>query len=183
MSIKSFLLGCIFMIGSTGAVCAVPTMEFPLPGLPDQWFITSDFGDHWENQYCGGNRQLHTALDFSAPVGTRVDAAYAGTVVAVVIYDNNPYDERNFVTLSHGSWTTTYHHIRPMVTNNQSVSIGQKIGEVNNHSNGSHLHFGVRNKYYSNTANRGRLPENSPCNGDPKFPEYFLNPADLDYYW
>ncbi|MFQ5754445.1 MAG: M23 family metallopeptidase [bacterium] len=183
--IKLFLLSITFICGLalTSKAQAVPTMEWPLPGLPDEYVITSDFGDHWQNQYCGGNKQLHTALDLSTSIGTNVDSAYAGTVVASVVYNNDPYDERNFVTISHGSWTTTYHHIRPMVNWGQSVSMGQKIGEVNNHSGGSHLHFGVRDTSYSNTANRGRLPQNSPCGGDPAFPEYFVDPANLNYNW
>ncbi len=182
---KLFKKACLFLgCAVISSVCmAIPTLEWPLPGLPDTWIITSVPGEHWQNQYCGSNRQLHTAIDISAPIGTKVESAYAGTIAVVVIYNNNPSDERNFVTVSHSSWTSTYHHIKPVVSYGQSVSMGQKIGEVNNHSGGSHLHFGVRNTSYSNIANRGRLPENTSCGGDPAYPEYFLDPSNLNYYW
>ncbi|OGH67740.1 MAG: hypothetical protein A3J66_00830 [Candidatus Magasanikbacteria bacterium RIFCSPHIGHO2_02_FULL_47_14] len=97
---------------------------------------------------------------------------------------------KNFVTISHGTkrnpWTATYHHIKPTSTLRvgQTVTSGKKIGTVvASNPNGAHLHIGIRDKAYSNTANRGRLPERVACGGDPAFPDGFVNPADLDWDW
>jgi len=48
------------------------------------------------------------------------------------------------------------------------------------HGSAVHLHFGIRNGSYANTANRGRLPQ-SICGGDPAFPENFLDPETFIY--
>ncbi len=185
-AMRSFLLATtLFIVSFVGTAQAdIPTLEFPLPGLPDESRIISGFGNHWLNRYCKGNRQLHTGVDFSASVGTSVESAYAGTVVYVRVYNGNPYNEMNFITISHGLFTTTYHHIRPIVSKGQYVSMGQKIAEINYHSNGSHLHFAVRDKSYDGSYlfHIGRLPEVS-CGGDPEFPKYFVDPANLDYHW
>lgn len=166
-------------------------LKWPLPGLPDESWITSGFGDHWQNSYCNGRRQLHTAIDLTlnfAPVGNQpVYAIWSGKVVAYVsLYGTNSY--KSFITISHGTtsnpWTATYHHINPMVHTGATVKYGQKIGTVvASNPGGAHLHLGVRDKAYSNTANRGRLPEGVSCNFDPAFPEYFVDPANLDWRW
>src|SRR3989338_725646 len=142
-------------------------LKWPLPGLPDESWIESDFGEHWQDEYCNGRRQLHTALDLTlnfAPTGYQsVYAVWYGKVEVVKIYTES---WKNFVTISHGTkrnpWTATYHHIKPTSTLRvgQTVTSGKKIGTVvASNPNGAHLHIGIRDKAYSNTANRGRLPE------------------------
>ena len=166
-------------------------LKWPLPGLPDESWIESDFGEHWQDEYCNGRRQLHTALDLTlnfAPTGYQsVYAVWYGKVEVVKIYTES---WKNFVTISHGTkrnpWTATYHHIKPTSTLRvgQTVTSGKKIGTVvASNPNGAHLHIGIRDKAYSNTANRGRLPERVACGGDPAFPDGFVNPADLDWDW
>lgn len=166
-------------------------LEWPLQGLPDESRITSDFGDHWQNQYCGGRRQLHTAIDLVlndlSTGGKPVYAIWSGRVEARITYAS-PNTYQSFVTISHGTtsnpWTATYHHISPTVSAGQSVSYGQKIGTVvSQNPGGAHLHLGVRDRAYSNTSNRGRLPEGISCGGDPAFPSYFVQPANLDWRW
>lgn len=162
-------------------------LEWPLPGLPDQYRITSGFGDHWQNSYCNNKRQLHTGLDLvnNNIGGTPVYAVWSGKVEAVVTYAKS---YNNFVTISHGTisnpWTASYHHIFPSLVSGQKVTKGQQIGTVvSANPNGAHLHISIRNRAYSNTANRGRLPETTACGGDPYFPNYFVDPANLDWRW
>lgn len=191
MSVKSIVLIVLLMFGTSQPSYAwIPSdLKWPLPGLPDQSRITSGFGDHWQNLYCNSNRQLHNAIDLVlnfAPTGNQpVYAIWSGKVTAVMTYAQS---YNNFVTISHGTtsnpWTGTYHHINPIVYAGQTVSYGQKIGTVvASNPNGVHLHLGVRDRAYSNVANRGRLPEWLSCGGDPAFPEYFVDPSNLNWRW
>lgn len=188
--VKIITISCLFFftISNSIANATIPSgLEWPLPGLPDQYRISSSFGDHWQNSYCSGKRQLHTGLDLTNNNmgNTTVYAIWSGKTEAVVTYAKS---YNNFVTISHGTssnpWTATYHHIYPTVVSGQNVTKGQKIGTVvTANPNGAHLHIGIRDKAYSNTANRGRLPETSACGGDPYFPNYFVDPANLDWHW
>ena len=189
----SFFVAILFCLNVSSVCYAwIPSdLKWPLPGLPDESRITSAFGDHWENMYCNGYRQLHTALDLVlnfAPTGNQpVYAIWSGKVAAVKSVSGT-YAYTSFVTISHGTtsnpWTATYHHINPIVYAGQTISYGQKIGTVvASNPGGAHLHIGVRDRAYSNTANRGRLPESIACGGDPAFPAYFVDPSNLNWRW
>ena len=98
-----------------------------------------------------------------------------------------------WVTIEHtpvgeSAFTTVYWHITPGVSVNQSVAEGQWIGNVvdltalTGGQYNTHFHFGVRTGYYTNTSNRGGLPQTS-CGGDPAYPENFINPLSLPYHY
>jgi biotin carboxyl carrier protein len=91
---------------------------------------------------CGG----HSGLDITAPSGTPVGAATAGTVVAV--NGNAGASYGNYVAIDHGGVFTLYAHLSSTaVSVGQSVTAGQTIGAVGStgNSTGPHLHFEVRN--------------------------------------
>ncbi|MFE6223038.1 peptidoglycan DD-metalloendopeptidase family protein [Streptomyces sp. NPDC057854] len=87
----------------------------------------------------------HSGLDISAPSGTPVKAATAGTVVAInaagAAYGNH-------VVLEHGGGIyTLYAHLSGYtVGKGQTVAAGERIGYVGStgNSSGPHLHFEVR---------------------------------------
>jgi hypothetical protein len=89
----------------------------------------------------------HSGLDITAPSGTPVGAATAGTVAAVNGNAGPAYG--NYVVVEHsGGVYTLYGHLSSVsVSVGQSVSAGQEVGKVGStgNSSGPHLHFEVRN--------------------------------------
>ena len=107
------------------------------------------------------NRQ---AIDFSAPIGTPVIAARAGTVMQVEDrFGNTPgrLDEANFVRVLHedGSMAIYAHLARGSmeVAPGQHVAVGEVLARSGNsgYSSGPHLHFAVQ-------VNRGMRLESIP---------------------
>jgi biotin carboxyl carrier protein len=92
---------------------------------------------------CGG----HSGLDISAPQGTPVKAAAAGTVVDVNGGAGGAYGNYVVVKHSEGVYTLYAHLSAVTVSEGTSVSAGQQIGNVGSTgtSSGPHLHFEVRN--------------------------------------
>ena len=87
----------------------------------------------------------HAGLDISAPYGTSIKAAAAGTVT----YSGNANDGfGNYVIISHGNGVVTvYAHCSSLlVSAGQTVSQGEVIAKVGStgNSTGNHLHFEVR---------------------------------------
>ncbi|HWJ03357.1 MAG TPA: M23 family metallopeptidase [Verrucomicrobiae bacterium] len=89
----------------------------------------------------------HTGVDISAPVGTRIVAANAGTVTEL---GQDPVYGK-VVVLEHGSgWQTVYGELQNIkVKLNQQVKLGQELGQVGESSGGeadleSHLHYEIR---------------------------------------
>lgn len=158
-----------------------PTFNFPLSGSLENRTVLLGFGDDWIAS-CDGQVMKHTGIDIAADEYETVYAAEAGTV-KVAQWDSY---YGGWVTIEHSSssspYTTVYWHIDYIVSENNTVSKGDPIGAVLNYGHGSavHLHFGFRNGAYSNTANRGRLPQ-TICGGDPAFPENFVDPATLSF--
>lgn len=114
--------------------------------------ITSSFGGR--KSPTAGASSNHKGIDISAPTGTNIVAAAAGTVVTAT-YSSSA---GNYIMIYHGKSTyTVYMHCsRLSVSVNDKVSKGQKIGEVGSTgiSTGSHLHFGVSvNGSYVNPLN------------------------------
>jgi murein DD-endopeptidase MepM/ murein hydrolase activator NlpD len=91
---------------------------------------------------CGG----HSGLDISAPQGTPIVAAAAGTVVSM---NSSGAAYGIHVVLKHadGVYTLYAHMSASTVSMGQSVAAGQQVGNVGSTgtSSGPHLHFEVRN--------------------------------------
>ncbi len=94
-------------------------------------------GGHWARG--------HTGTDLSAPCGTPVRAAMAGTVV---VETDQAWAGTWLVEVStgRGRLTTWYAHMQALdVSDGELVRVGQQIGEVGDRGNstGCHLHFEV----------------------------------------
>ena len=120
-------------------------MTSPVPGFK----ITTPYGKTGGSWGCG----RHDGVDFAAPTGTAVVAAWSGIVVeaayptsfgssfglAVVIDHDHVPDGRA------GGWGIYCHLSAESVVVGQRVKAGQRIGDVGTtgNSTGLHLHFGV----------------------------------------
>ncbi len=117
---------------------ATGSMKWPLPG---HYNITSDYKMR-TNPVTGVYGQ-HTGIDISAPKGTSIVAAGAGTVVSAGW--NNAYGWR--IIISHGGGIQTlYAHMTSFaVSEGDYVNAGDTIGYVGStgNSTGNHLHFSV----------------------------------------
>lgn len=98
----------------------------------------------------GEERSWHKGTDFAAPTGTPV-VAPSDAVVTLALEDS--FFNGNLIILDHGHQVyTIYAHLNRMdVQVGDSVSQGQKIGEVGStgRSTGPHLHWGL---YWRNMA-------------------------------
>jgi murein DD-endopeptidase MepM/ murein hydrolase activator NlpD len=119
--------------GSSGSASSVSTSGFirPVKGIVTQW---------------GHDR--FRAIDVGAPTGTTVVASAGGKVIAAKIGWNGAYG--NMVIISHPNGVQTlYAHLSKItVKTGDTVTQGQKIGEVGStgRSTGPHLHFETRNQ-------------------------------------
>lgn len=88
----------------------------------------------------------HNALDIAAPIGSRIGAGAAGTVIVADTYDNSACGK--YVVIDHGGgWETVYCHMsRVETTVGEGVYQGEKIGEVGStgNSTGPHLHYDIQ---------------------------------------
>lgn len=110
----------------------------PAPGRE----ITSSFGTRMDPFF---NRPaLHAGIDFRSDIGAPVRASGAGRVITAGY--SGGYG--NMVEIDHGQGITSrYGHMsRITVSEGDTVSIGEKIGEAGNtgRSTGPHLHYEVR---------------------------------------
>ncbi|WP_337659148.1 murein hydrolase activator EnvC family protein [Eisenbergiella tayi] len=101
-----------------------------------------------------GVQKFHNGVDFAAPSGTPILAAYGGTVVGAA-YNSSM---SNYVMINHGDGLyTIYMHASALyVSQGQTVSKGEQIAAVGStgRSTGPHLHFSVRvNGEYVNPWN------------------------------
>lgn len=91
-----------------------------------------------------GKPNNHTGIDIPAPKGTPILAAKSGVVS--ISTKNSSYG--NYVVVSHSDGTSTlYAHMSARsVKEGQTVTQGQKLGEVGTtgSSTGNHLHFEIR---------------------------------------
>jgi murein DD-endopeptidase MepM/ murein hydrolase activator NlpD len=99
--------------------------------------------------HCPRPGHLHNGLDFSAPAGTPIHAADAGTVALMQgVEQSGGYG--NFVCIQHRSHLATcYAHMAAFAAElavGTQVARGEVIGLVGStgHSTGPHLHFEVR---------------------------------------
>ncbi len=91
-----------------------------------------------------GVERFHNGVDFAAPKGTAIYAAYDGKVVAAAYSTSMG----NYVMIDHGSGLyTIYMHASALyVKKGDTVVRGEKIAAVGStgRSTGNHLHFSVR---------------------------------------
>lgn len=108
----------------------------------------------WRIDPITGDQALHEGVDFSAEIGTPINAAATGVVV---LAERHP-EYGNLIEIDHGhEITTRYAHASAMfVKPGLIVRRGQKIAEVGNtgRSTGPHLHFEVRLRGAAQNPNR-----------------------------
>lgn len=121
-----------------GATLHSGTFTWPLPGYTSN---SSAYG--WRIHPIYGTRKFHKGEDIPAPSGTAIVAAASGKVIEAGWND----DYGNYTRIDHGNgYITGYaHQSRINVSVGQTVTAGQKIGEVGTTggSTGDHLHFEV----------------------------------------
>ncbi len=117
-----------------------------------QYFGNTPFATANPSIYSGSNG--HNGLDIGVPIGTPVEAALAGTVLATGNTDL-AHDAAGDMCYSFGKWimlthdnglNTMYAHLSVIgVTQGQTVAQGQVIGYsgMTGYATGPHLHFGV----------------------------------------
>jgi len=105
-------------------------------------YISSGFGRRTDP--FNGRWAHHNGIDISIERGTPIFAAADGSV----IHAKQTHGLGKLIVIDHGyGFTTAYGHLHTIqVINGQSVSRGQKIGEVGNtgRSTAPHLHYEVR---------------------------------------
>ena len=116
--------------------------------------LTSKFGRRWG--------RMHKGIDIAGPVGTPIDAAADGIVIAAG-WNSGGYG--NLVEIRHSDGTTTRygHNSRLSVSVGQIVRQGQQVAQMGStgHSTGSHLHFEIRPSGGSAVNPMAHLPANS----------------------
>lgn len=115
--------------------------EFKFP-LASYTRVSDDYG--WRNHPILGVKQFHNGVDFAAPKGTAIYAAYDGKVVAATYSSTMG----NYVMIDHGSGVyTIYMHASALYVKKGEIVIrGETIAGVGTtgRSTGNHLHFSVR---------------------------------------
>lgn len=115
------------------------TFKFPLASYTR---VSDDYGDRIHPTL--HVKQFHNGVDFAAPAGTAIYAAYDGIVVAATYSSTMG----NYIMIDHGSGLyTIYMHASKLLVNKDDVVVrGQNIAKVGStgRSTGNHLHFSVR---------------------------------------
>lgn len=110
-------------------------------GLPLVGYtVTSRYGPREGNEIVSSN---HGGIDIGANEGTAFVAAMSGTVIEA----SGEGSFGNHIYIQSGDVVTIYAHCKTLyVKNGDSVTTGQKIGEVGQTGNatGPHLHFEIR---------------------------------------
>lgn len=128
--------GCFNENGTTNATTAQNGMVMPVEGV-----MTSAFGPRLNPVL--KKVLLNKGVDWTAPIGTPVRAAYAGTVEFV----GDKGNLGNYIQLDHARhFETSYAHLSAFATGlkvGMKVKAGDLIGYVgtSGHSTGPHLHF------------------------------------------
>ena len=120
---------------------------------PSSHTITSGYG-YRSDPFGGSGGGFHSGIDISAPAGTPIVAACAGTVA----WSSFSSTAGNWIGISHGNGVVSvYMHMSARIAKaGQHVNKGQTIGLVGTtgSSTGNHLHFGVqKNGAYVNPNN------------------------------
>lgn len=113
--------------------------KFPLASYTR---MSDDYG--WRIHPTLGVEKFHNGVDFAAPKGTAIYAAYDGKVVAATYSSSMG----NYVMIDHGDGLyTIYMHASALYVSKGDVVVrGETIAAVGTtgRSTGNHLHFGVR---------------------------------------
>lgn len=119
----------------------IKKMMIPTQPPVAQAVLGSTFG--WRIDPITGQSALHTGLDFPSPIGTPIQAAAGGVVVAQEFH----VQYGNMIEIDHGNdLISRYAHAsKVFVKKGDLVKRGQKIAEVgtSGRSTGAHLHFEV----------------------------------------
>lgn len=133
--------GSVSPVGLEGASC--DEVVYPVPA---QYVGTDNHNWHETGAYWS---KWHTGTDFSAPCGTTVYAAHAGTIEIDTTQRSWAGPQLVKVTTGAGDLTTWYAHMQTVtVSRGQTVAAGEPIGQVGKEGNvsGCHLHFEVHLK-------------------------------------
>lgn len=112
-------------------------------------YITQYFGNTPFASSGAYSGKGHNGIDFRAAVGTRVNAAQSGTVLATGNTDaiRGCYSYGKWIVIKHNNGLSTlYAHLSSIsVSPGEGVEVGQRIGYSGNtgYSTGPHLHFTV----------------------------------------
>ena len=126
--------------GCTG--CGFAPLAWPVPG----GYISQGFGctGFWAEPPMGDCPHFHSGIDIAAPVGTRIVAAAAGTVIFAGWKDNGG-GYQVWVSDGHDFYTSYHHMSAVLVHTGQQIGRGQLIGRVGmtGDATGPHCHFSV----------------------------------------
>lgn len=129
------------ILESSGAVLTYDGGVFKFP-LASYTRISDDYGQRIHPIL--GVEQFHNGVDFAAPKGTAIYAAYDGVVVAAAYSATMG----NYIMIDHGDelYTIYMHASALYVEKDDIVARGETIAAVGStgRSTGNHLHFSVR---------------------------------------
>lgn len=129
------------LLESNGSVITYDGGTFKFP-LATYTRVSDDYGNRIHPTL--GIEQFHNGVDFAAPAGTAIYAAYDGQVVAATYSSTMG----NYVMIDHGdSLYTIYMHASALYVSKGDVVVrGETIAAVGStgRSTGNHLHFSVR---------------------------------------
>lgn len=129
------------IIASSGTVLTYDGGIFKFP-LATYTRISDDYGMRMHPTL--GVEQFHNGVDFAAPKGTAIYAAYDGVVVAATYSGTMG----NYVMIDHGDGLyTIYMHASALYVKKDDIVVrGETIAAVGStgRSTGNHLHFSVR---------------------------------------
>lgn len=129
------------IIASSGTVLTYDGGVFKFP-LATYTRISDDYGMRIHPTL--GVEQFHNGVDFAAPKGTAIYAAYDGVVVAAAYSGSMG----NYVMIDHGDGLyTIYMHASALYVEKEDIVVrGETIAAVGStgRSTGNHLHFSVR---------------------------------------
>lgn len=129
------------ILASNGSVLTYDNGEFKFP-LATYTRISDEYGMRIHPTL--GVEQFHNGVDFAAPLGTAIYAAYDGKVVAA----EYSATMGNYVMIDHGSGLyTIYMHASALYVSQGDIVVrGETIAAVGStgRSTGNHLHFSVR---------------------------------------
>lgn len=129
------------IIASSGTVLTYDGGVFKFP-LATYTRISDEYGMRMHPTL--GVEQFHNGVDFAAPKGTAIYAAYDGVVVAAAYSGSMG----NYVMIDHGDGLyTVYMHASALYVEKDDIVVrGETIAAVGStgRSTGNHLHFSVR---------------------------------------
>lgn len=129
------------LLEESGEVISYDGGAFKFP-LASYTRVSDDYG--WRIHPTLGVEKFHNGVDFAAPAGTAIYAAYDGNVVAATYSATMG----NYVMIDHGGGLyTIYMHASALYVSKGDIVVrGDTIAAVGTtgRSTGNHLHFGVR---------------------------------------